>query len=302
MLKEIFTTEENFIMELVLQIGYKEICISGNQVGFFELQGLERSMTKLVTARTCYTAEAMCLEIHHECVGEIELLVKELSSKDGSAITTVSVECSDDYGIRCNVYGAYLENCHCRVNSYGDLRIILGNSNWFTMDSFEASPSIYFDYDDYSKKGVIAKCSEINAKNYKYLTYKQMRECASIIRAIQMYAGIDTAMEQNYCDERLVLYLSILDEYIKYKEGKHISISKYTFYDEDERRWKNMRIDNLLRWYPNADPTRASYIGEIQFICEKLQYKTKEELAVVRYNLAMSNYDRRAGISSLLGE
>ena len=300
MIRQHFDFEENTIMELVITVGEYEIVIDGNKVGLFELSGISKLMNKFGTSMTGYKADGLLLELHHDLVGEVELLVKEMSRNSGAGICSIEVIHTDSMASeKYSVYEAFRNYHFYRVNSAGDLRIILGSqSDCLYLRHFEVSPSCFFDINEDSHSacgGMYAALPELKAKNYKGLVYGRMRKIAGIIAAMQKYSDMDThkARECANADgagsyDMFILYLSIFDKYIQYKYNRQLCISSYTYYDEDLRQWKNDRVTNIMRWYPNISPD-AEYKDDMQSIHNWLQYKNLTELGMVYYQVCNSS-------------
>ncbi len=280
---------DNTIIELKITLGFREIIISGDKVGLFIVRGLNKCMSKISTVKSCYIADELLLEIHRDAVAEIEMLLKNLNIQQGEVIDSISVECADSLGEeKYYVYDAYKKYRYHRVTSMGDLRIMLGSSdNWPMVDTFEVSPPYFFDYDNRGI-GIYATVPEVQARNYKDAVYKRMRKTASIIKAMQKASGIE-AKGEFYTHPRLVLYLSIFDKFIQYKYGEHLCLSPYTYYDECDNQWRNIRVDNLFIWYPKVDDTKAVYKEEMQYICLLLQTSTIQQLAIILFELSTSD-------------
>ena len=286
MIKDSTVYDENSIMEIVITLGFREISISGDKVGLFVVRGINKCMSKISTVKSCYIADELLLEIHRDAVAEIEMLLKNLNIQQGEVIDSISVECADSLGEeKYYVYDAYKKYRYHRVTSMGDLRIMLGSSdNWPMVDTFEVSPPYFYDADNRGI-GIYATVPEVQARNYKDAVYKRMRRTASIIKAMQKASGIE-AKGEFYTHPRLVLYLSIFDKFIQYKYGEHLCLSPYTYYDECDNQWRNIRVDNLFMWYPKVDDTKADYQEEMQYICILLQSMTIQQLAILLFELS----------------
>ncbi len=110
-----------------------------------------------------------------------------------------------------------------------------------------------------------------------------MRNTAKIIHAMLHYSKIKHVDKERLADTRLVLYLSILDEYIILKGEQSLYISPYTFSDENEMRLRNMRVRDILSWYPHMDWQDAPYQDEMMYICHMLDDKRIEHIDRVYY-------------------
>ena len=302
MIIESIPMNDNSILELRITLGWHKLCIEGDKIGLFDICNISKCLNKQGTLTAGYTVDGLLLEIHHDCVAEIEMLVKEFNWQNSTGIRSIEVEHTgsmdkEEY----YVYEAYRNFHYCRVNSNGDLRIILGKPNeWPMVNHFEVTPNYLFDDsmapDDYSHHRY-AKVPELQAKNYKSVVYKRMRKTASIIAAMQLYCDPHTTDEVKVANTRFVYLLSVLDKYIQFQYGKHIGIDQYTYYDEDEGQWRNIRVDNLLRWYPHAEPS-TEYEQEIQFITEWLRDKDTKELGGILFRVSMCNNEFVDAISN----
>lgn len=303
MITENFPLRDNAIYEIRLSLNWHELVIPADKIGLFQLTGIKKVMSKQVTSETCYKAEGMLLELHADCVGEIEMLVKEYSKQNSIGIGYVYVSHlnardEEEY----IVYEASRKFKYFRVNSQGDLRIILGNPHgWPMVDTYEASPICFFDVDEglgTLPRGVYAEVPELVAKNYKYLVYKRMRRIHSIIEHIQIYAGITSPRLEFFTDPKLVMYLSIFDSYIERKYGNSLYIHQYTYYDDDDCVWRNNRIDFILDCYRNAKPS-TEYEEDIQKVCQELQGKSSDELGMVYFRFCCQNADEKIANGSI---
>lgn len=61
-------------------------------------------------------------------------------------------------------------------------------------------------------------------------------------------------------------YLSILDELHKAHGTKRLNISQYTFYDEEEKCYTNMRIQYILNDYHNIDWKDTEDLDDIRLL------------------------------------
>ncbi len=302
MIIESIPMEDNSIVEIRITLGWHKLCIEGDKIGLFDMCNIRKCLNKLGAVTAGYTVDGLLLEIHHDCVAEIEMLLKEFNRQNSTGIHSIEVDHTGSFDAEeYYVYSAYRNFHHCRVNSSGDLRIILGKPNeWPMVNHFEVTPYYLFDNsmapDDYSRLRY-SKVPELKASDYKRFVYRRMRDTASIIATMQLYCEPYSDNEIKIADTRFVYYLSILDKYIQYQFGRHLEIEKYTYYDEDEGQCRNIRVDNLLRWYPHAKPTTA-YEQEIQFIAEWLHDMDIKELGGLHFRVSMCNDDFVDAISN----
>ncbi len=305
MIREHFPIVTNDIIELTITIGYNQLSIGGCQIGIFELSGITKSMCKQGASKACYIADAMLLEVHHDCVGEVEILLKELASKRTLGIYSIAVEHFGSSEVeKYDVYLACKKFCYYRITSTGDIRIIAGDVDKLeklaVWNNMESSGSLFYDFNsEYMLSfydGKDAKVPELEAKNYKAIIYDRMRRTAKIMHALLHISGMEQFRRNIMVSERFAMYLSILDEYLRIREQDPIWISRYTYYDEEETSYRNMRIHYVLSSYPHIDWVDAPYQEEMWCVCDFLESRPITELSRILLELSTDNLSGAGGI------
>ena len=305
MIKEHLLEARSDIFEIIITVGTAVLSIRGSQIGLFEMGSISKLMSKQGITGTCYRADAMLIEVYHDCVGEIEVLLKELRSTRGLGVRSVKVDyCGSTDMEEYDVFYAYSVFHYYRVNSDGDIRIIIGDTSKLKLismwDAYECSPSGYFDfYGEYSFdlfNGKRAICPEVEAKNYYKRIFKQMRDVAKIMVAVVNISGMNQYKTEARVNSRLVLYLSILDELHKARGTKRLNISQYTFYDEEEKCYTNMRIQYILNDYHNINWKDTEELDDIRLLCKMFDGYSVPYLSRLLFALCFNNSDTDASM------
>lgn len=238
------------ILNLTIYDGYRYIEVEGDDIGIFNVRGIKTAVDSINNYDgESRTADEAIIEIHRSKVGEIELLIDSLNERDIPIIYM-------DIKFWCQSLRYYLSKItrkfiSYRVTSKGDLRIYIGtDKGWYLDEIFETSPDSMYKFADYwyDETGSVLYKEDEQPYNYEDIIYEREEWAAKVI-----YASIIVLGNKRIHRNRLALSLSVLDLRMRMSMQKCLNICEYTYWDEEDSVYHNIRVDELIRKYKYID-------------------------------------------------